>query len=267
MKSITRSLRLVWAAFSEQLAAERAYLGNFWFGLLSKLIYNFMFLFFIDQLYARVGHFAGFSKNDFLFLYFVSQTGFYICYHGIFASMIKLVQTVRTGNFDLFLLKPVPHRSFLYIQGTSFYEVLTTAIPCLFLIAFNINWPQLNLSAVSLALGLIAWLSGIIICNTLVFILTLPVFIHGEATETVNAFYSFTTSSQIPYSKLPTFMKYAALVAFPQIIVAGATAEIFLHKVDPFAILAIIVPAAVGSLVLVNILWKFALRNYTSASS
>lgn len=265
---LTRGLHLTWAAFREQARAERAYLGNFWFGMLSKAVYNTMFILFIDQLYARVGQIAGYSKNDFLFLYLVSQVGFYICYYGIFYALQRLVQIVRNGNFDLLLLKPVPHRSFLYIQGLQPYELILTAVPSIVVLIAMINWSALQLSAGSVALGLIVWISGILICNTIMFALSLPVFKSGEATDTNNIFYSISSVGQMPFSRLPLFMKTVALGICPQIIIAGAASEILLSKIEnPLSEVALIASVAIVAVVIVNTLWRYALRNYTSVSS
>ena len=268
MNKLLRGWILVGIAFREQITAERAYLGNFWFGLLSKLIYNTMFLLFIDQLFARVGQFAGYTKNDFLFLYFVSQFGFYICYYGIFFPMQRLVETVRNGNFDLLLLKPVPHRSFLYISGMQLYELLLTALPSMLILLFIINWSAIHITPLSFICGLIVWLSGIVICNTLVFSLSLPVFKSGEATDVLNkTFYSVTSMSQMPYSKLPLAIKVGALVIFPQILIAGGASEVLLGKTDMILTAAVVGLCAVVSAIVAQLLWKYALRNYTSVSS
>ncbi len=267
MNRLTRAGQLIGTAFAEQIRAERAYLGNFWLGILTKLVYNVMFLLFIDQLYARIGHFAGYSKNDFLFLYFISQFGFYICYYGIFYPMQNIMRTVRNGNFDLMLLKPVPHRAFLYISGMSMYELLLTALPSMLILGVIINWTALAISPLSLLFGVLVWLSGIVICNTILLALTLPVFKSGEATDTLNAFYSITQMSQVPYTKLPLAIKIGALVVFPQIIIAGASSEVILMKAGGFEVVAVIVGAAILSAIAAQLLWKHALRNYTSVSS
>jgi ABC-2 type transport system permease protein len=268
MNRILRTGTLIGVSFREQFMAEKAYLGNFWFGLLNKLIFNTMFLLFIDQLFARVGQFAGYTKNDFLFLFFTSQLGFYLCYYGIFFPMQKLVETVRNGSFDLLLLKPVPHRAFLYISGMHFYELALTAAPSLLIIAWLIDWSALVVTPASFALGLIVWLSGIVICNTLVFTMALPVFKQGEATDLLNRlFYNVTAMSQMPYSKLPMFMKIAALIIFPQILIAGAASETLLGKGDMLGTALLVGGVAIVSAIVAQWLWKYALRNYTSVSS
>lgn len=267
MKKLLRMVALVGIAFSEQIRAERAFLGNFWFGMLTKLAYNTMFILFIDQLYHRIGQFGDFTKNEFLFVYLVSQLGFYICYYGIFFPLKKLIINVRTGNFDLMLLKPVPHRAFLYISGMSLFELLLTALPSLLILGVLIDWGAIHVSAESVMFGGLVWVSGIIVCNTILFFLVLPVFKKGDATDTLDVFYSITSTGQQPYSKLPDSMKVAALVIFPQILIAGATSEILLQKTSGLLVPFIAGATALVSIIIMQLLWRYALRNYTSASS
>ncbi len=267
MNKILRTLRLISIAFTEQIRAERAYLGNFWFGMLTKLAYNVMFILFIDQLYQRVGQLGDFTKNDFLFVYLVSQMGFYICYYGIFFPLKKLLLQVRNGSFDLMLLKPVPHRAFLYISGMSTFELLLTALPSLLILGGLIDWGQLDVSITSVALGIIVWLSGIVISNTVLFALVLPVFKNGDSTDSLDVFYSITSMGQQPYSKLPSAMQVAALVVFPQILIAGATSEVLLMKGDMLGVTLVAGIAAIIAIIIAELLWRYALRHYTSASS
>lgn len=268
MNRFIRAWVLTGVAFREQFAAEKAHLGNFWFGLAGKLAFNGMFILFIDQLFLRVGQFAGYTKNDFLFMFLVSQLGFYICYYGIFYPLQKLVQTVRNGNFDLMLLKPVPHRAFLYISGMQTYELMLTAAPGLLALVFLIDWSLIPVTPVSFGLGLLVWLSGIVICNTLLFVLALPVFKNGEATDILNkTFYNITAMTQMPYSKLPLAFKVGALIVFPQLLISGGATETLLGKGHVLITVAFAVGMAVVSAFIFNLLWKYALRNYTSVSS
>ncbi len=267
MNKVLRTLNLIRIAFTEQVRAERAYLGNFWFGMLTKLAYNAMFILFIDQLFHRVGQLGDFTKNEFLFVYLVSQFGFYVCYYGIFFPLKKLIMQVRNGSFDLMLLKPVPHRAFLYISGMSAFELLLTALPSLLILGGLIDWGQIHVSAASVALGLTVWCSGIIISNTVLLLLTLPVFKNGDATDSLDVYYSITPMAQQPYSKLPSAMQIAALVIFPQIIIAGATSEVLLMKGDMLGVTVTAGVAAIIAIVVAEVAWRYALRNYTSASS
>lgn len=262
-----RGLSLAWYAFREQARAEFAYLGNFWFSLIARIFYNITFLVFIDALFQRVGQVAGYTRNDFMFMFFVSQLGFYVIYLILFTGLLKLVDNVRTGQFDLLLLKPVPHRLFLYIRGTTPIDFAFTTLSALPLIATQINWGALTLDGQSLLLGLVVWVCGMIISNTFLFALTLPAFRAGDATDMMNVFYAVTGISQVPYNNLPVYIKALSLCILSQLIVAAAATEVILMKGDSTMVVIPVVVAALFSVFIYNQLWRFALRNYTSASS
>jgi ABC-type uncharacterized transport system permease subunit len=265
--SFIRTVKLSYYNFREQARAERAHLGNFWFMVFSRVAYNVTFVVLIDAVFQRVGSLAGYSKNDFFFMYFISQIGFYMLYMTIFSGLQRLVQIVRTGDFDLLLLKPVPHRTFLYISGMQPFDLLFSYLSALPIIIPLIHWGELHVTIGSALLGVVVMICGMIIGNTFMFALTLPAFKSGDATDMMNVFYSITSMSQVPYSKLPLYMKVLSLGVLPQLIISAAASEVILTKGDTIGLVVIVLAAAGLSFIIFQTLWRYALRNYTSASS
>lgn len=264
---ILRDLKLIIAAIREQAKSETAYMGNFWFSFAAKIIYNIIFLVFIDVLFQRVGGIAGYSKNDFLFMYFISQIGFYTMYGTIFSGLYKLAELVNKGDFDLLLLKPVPHRAFLYVGGFRPYDFLFTLGTILPIVGSQIHWSNIHLSVSSIILGSIVWLGGQIIANTLIFALTLPAFKAGDSSDMLGVFYSINSLGQMPYSKLPLFMKLLSLSLLPMLVISAAASEVMLAKGNALVVVLSVVGASLLSLIIFQLLWRYALKNYTSASS
>jgi ABC-type uncharacterized transport system permease subunit len=267
MKNLLRNLQLTKAALREQAQAEKAYLANFWSSIIAKLMYNLVFIAFIDLLFQRTGNIAGLSKNDFLFLLLISQIGFYLSFYGVFKPLQVLVETVRNGAFDLLLLKPVPHRSFLYISGMQPYDLMLTAMPSLLLIASTIHWGALALTPLSILLGIFVGLCGLIICNTLTFALITPVFKTGEASDILDIFLSISSLSQVPYSKLPFPMKALSFTLLPHLLISAASTEVILRPNDMMWIMIPTAMAAAIAIIIFQRLWRHNLKNYTSASS
>ncbi|HWZ65173.1 MAG TPA: ABC-2 family transporter protein [Patescibacteria group bacterium] len=267
MKNLLRNVRLAVAVFRVQAQAEKAYLGSFWSSTVSKLMYNAVFITFIDLLFRRTGNIGGYSKNDFIFLLLVSQIGWYISFYGIFKALSGLVETVRNGAFDFLLLKPVPHRSFLYASNLQPYDFLLTAMPSLLIVGSIIHWSTLELTPVSILLGALISLCGIVICNTLMFVLITPVFKAGEATDILNIFHSISSAVQMPYSKLPFFMRIMSLTLLPHLLISAAATELILRPANALWIIPPAVLAAGIAIVVFQWLWRYDLKNYTSASS
>jgi ABC-2 type transport system permease protein len=262
-----KSLGIVFATLRQQVRSEKAYLGNFWFEMFSKLAYNIMFITLIDQLFKRIGSFAGYSQNDFLCMYLISQLGFYVSYYVFHNGMVHLSRLVNTGNFDLLLLKPVPHEAYVYASSFRPIEVLLTAMPMTFIVGAFIDFGSLAITPLSAFLALLVGVCGLIICRTLLILLVLPAFKTGESTDTLTVFYSLVVMAHMPYDKLPNFMKALSVTVLPQLVIGAASTQVLLGKHNVMATVVLVVGAAVVSLVMSRVLWRYALRQYTSASS
>ncbi len=264
---IKRALSLVWVALREQVHAERAFPANMITEILSTGFYVLTFVIFLELLFQRTGAIAGFSKNDYLLMFLIGQLSFYIVYFGIFNTWARLIETVRSGAFDLLLLKPVPTRAFFYAGSLRPFSTLLTVLPNITFLVIIIDWQAIQFSWASFGMAMIVWSAGLVIYNTLLFALALPVFKTGDATDTLNIFYSLDSMPEVPYNKVPFAMKVASLMLIPGLLMTAATTDVMLMKSDPVPTLIASSIAGVVSFFIFGWLWHFALRNYTSASS
>lgn len=262
-----RTARIAAATIKEQAQAEKAYLGNFWADLSSTGLFVITNVVFLDLLFRRAGEIAGYSKNDYLFMMLVGQFTFYIVTGFLANPMSLLIESVRNGYFDLILLKPVATRTYLYSRAVKPLVLAMVSLPNIILFCILINWGDLSLNFLSVVGGAVVWVSGFIIFNTFIFALALPVFTQGDSTDMLNTYYSTMAMTQMPYNNLPTVMKYLSLVALPAVLMTAGSVAVILMKGSTSFILLSSIAAGFVSLILLSIMWKFALRNYTSASS
>lgn len=267
MNKFSKTLRIMAATIREQAWAETAYLGNFWAELSSTAFYVVTSLIFIELLFTRIGSIAGYSKNDFLFMMLIGQTTFYVVAGVLANAMVLIIESVRSGNLDLFLLKPVAFRSHLYARALRPLNLGMTSLPNLVLFCLLINWSTIHVSLLSILAGVVVWLSGLIIFNTLLFALTLPVFTQGDASDMLNVYFATMSVTEMPYAKLPGVLKFLCHVVLPGLLMTAGTAAVMLMKDDAWLVIVPAIIAAFVSLLLCSWLWRFALRNYTSASS
>lgn len=264
---LKKTITVVLSTIKEQAQSELAYIGNFFAELGSTLFYVITNIVFMELLFKRAGEIAGYSKNDYFFMMLIGQLTFYMVSHFLAGPMMLLIDSVRSGYFDLMLLKPVPTRIYLYARAVKPLQISMVSLPNIILFCLIINWQELTLSFPSVIAGVLVWIAGLIIFNTLMLVLTLPVFIEGDSRDMLSTYYSTMAITKMPYNKLPSFMQYLSLIILPALLMtAGSTAVILMKS----SMLSILIPSAIASLVslvLYSILWKFALRNYTSASS
>lgn len=262
-----RTLDIVLATVKEQARSEKAYLGNFWAELSSTTLYVITYVAFMELLFARVGDVAGYTKNDFFLMMFIGQLTFYSVAHFLVGPMTLMIDSVRNGYFDHILLRPVSARIYLYARAVRPLYFTMVSLPNTVLFIFIINWGNLDLSLMSIVAGAVVWLCGLIVFNTVTFILAYPVFTRGDSTNMLNVYYSLISVTMMPYHKLPTVMKFLSLSFLPALLMTAGSTAVILAKGPVVSVIAGALVAAVIALVIFSRLWKIALRNYTSASS
>lgn len=262
-----RYILIAYGLARDRLRNETAYMANIFAETASTVFYVISYLLFINFLFAKIGSVAGYSKNDIYFMMLVGQLTFYLYASLLLSAGVKIISTVRNGEFDLLLLKPI--NTIFYIYASSIKPITTTLIslPNLLILIILINWQALNLTPISLVLGFITWLASILILNTLIIATVYPVFTRGEATDTINITWSLFSINEIPYDKLPNTLKILSFALLPTLLAGGGVTYIALSKGPSMFIVLFSVIAAIIAVILYKLIWRKALQQYTSASS
>jgi ABC-2 type transport system permease protein len=246
---------------------EKAYVGNFWAELASTTLFIITFIAFSSLLFAKIGNFGGYTKNDFLFMTLIGQASFYTWALIMYPAFSQLIANVRTGSFDFMLLKPISTRFYVYAAAFRPIYALFVTIPNILILIWVIDWSQIALSISSVLLGLIVWVSGMLILNTLMLILASPVFTQGDATDMLNSTYALFSITQMPYNLLPPIMKFLGFITIPTLLATAGGGYVMLQK-GPSALL-IFSSLIAGAVVVViyRLLWIKCINSYSSASS
>lgn len=262
-----RYISIFLAVIRDRFRNEKAYKGNMLAETASTIVYVLTYLAFINLLFAKIGSLAGYSKNDILFMMLVGQFTYYFYATVLISTMYKIISTVRTGEFDLILLRPINKLFYLYSYSIRPFTAIMVSLPNLILLTYLINWSILDFSALSLALGVVCWFCAVILINTIEFLLTYPVFTKGDSTDLLNTSYSIFAITEIPYEKLPKPLKILSFSLIPTLLSSGGVTYIVLQKGPVIGIILGSIVAAVVSLLIFKLLWIRAMANYASASS
>lgn len=259
--------RLAFAFIRYKSQNDVAYLGNFWTELFSTLFYVITFVLFVDLLFRNIGALGDFTKNDFLFMTLVGQFTYYVWAIGIYAAMAKLIEDVRTGAFDLTLLRPLSTTLYTYASALRPIYGLFVSIPNIVLISVIIDWSQISISLTSLLLGLVVWCSAMLVLALIMLLLAVPVFSQGDASDMINVSFSLFSLTEIPFNLLPNGIKVMSFVLLPTVVATGATAYVMLCKGDALPIVLASVAIGVVAVILYKAAWNSAMQKYSSASS
>lgn len=262
-----RKTSLLWAFLRYKSQNDLAYLGNFWAELFSTFFYVMTFLVFVDLLFRNIGSMGDFSKNDFLFMTLIGQFTYYVWAIGIYAAMAKIIEDVRTGAFDLTLLRPVSTTFYNTLSAIKPVYGLFVSVPNIVLISVIIDWSQVSVTPISIFLGLLVWCGAMLILALIMLLLTVPVFSQGDASDMINASFSLFRLTEIPFNLLPTGIKFMSFFLLPTVVATGATAYVMLAKGTVLPIIVASVLMGTVAVVLYKVVWNNAMHAYTSASS
>ena len=270
MKVLAFKIKNYWRIWRANLVntfqGETAYFGNNWGNLISTVFYTAVQILFINVLYSRVPSFAGYSKNDMYFVMFVGQAGFYFLWGWSEMNNRLLIEDIKKGALDFLLVLPVPSLWYVTFRKIPLLTIARDGFPNLILIAALINWSQLSFTWFSLVMGVIIFILGQIAWSGFNFLLVLPVFWEGESKQIYSLSYALRDTDNVPWEGYRPVFQFSLSILIPTLILSAIPVSVILGKSNAWQMLTLAFCVALFFSLLKIRLWKFALKNYTSAS-
>jgi ABC-2 type transport system permease protein len=260
-------ISITYGLLRDRLRNETAYLPNILAETGSTIFYVLTYLLFINFLFGKIGSVAGYSKNDIYFMMLMGQLTFYLYANILLTTAVRIISSVRSGEFDLILLKPVNKIFYIYSSSIKPITTILVSLPNILILIYLINWQDLNLSILSTLLGFLCWVSSILILNTLLLLSSYTVFTNGEATDSVNITWSLFSINELPYNKLPKTLQLLSFSLIPTLLAGGGVTYVALNKGPATWLVFWSIVSGIISVLLFNLIWRKALNRYSSASS
>ena len=108
---------------------------------------------------------------------------------------------------------------------------------------------------------------GQLTINAVGFLLALPAFWAGQASDSLNLGVVLFSVDDPPFEGVPSGLRFALIFVLPVLIPTSLSASVMLGKIPALFGLALAASSAVILVTIKVILWKVAIHNYTSASS
>jgi ABC-2 type transport system permease protein len=267
-KEIEIRLALIRANTVFTFQQETAYWGNNWTSILSTTFYMISTIIAIDVVYNNVKLVAGYSRDEMLLFLLIGQSVYYIGWI-VQSNLDELISSVNRGNLDLILVKPVPSLFYVQFRRIKIFSCIRDALVPTIAVIWAINWSMLDITVQHALWGVAIAGMGLIISNIIFYLSTLPVFTLGESSGLLDAAKSFeyTSGHMVPYEGFTSNMRFMFTYLFPSIISAGVAVSIMLGKTDVTPLIYGIITVTVVFLIIRLVMWKKALKAYTSASS
>lgn len=264
MKILRKYLFLYGAFFRASLTADLEFRANFAIRILTDIFWYIAQIASFELLFNFTDNIGGWNRAEmrvFLGVLFVVDAIFMV----IFSSNLDtLSESVRKGNLDLLLTKPVNSQFMISCQRAS------TAHLGNLLMAFAwLTWALGGYE--NFSWGRILWLgitvpSGVAIFYSLRFFFSACAVIFTRAENLQYLWYHIYKLGLRPDNIYFPWLKYLVLTAVPVGLIASAPARLVLGTAAPWMALWSFFVAGL-CVYLSAAFWKYALSHYTSASS
>lgn len=263
-------LNLLKAILKNSFEYDLAYIANGWGSILSAFFYIIANIVFIDVIFQNVTSLAGYTRDEVLLFNILSQVWAFFLLGIVFKNFEIFIQSVNTGELDLVLTKPVPELFYILFRNISIIGMLRDFLPSFLTLILVVNWDNLNILQSNLILGVLIMFVGLVCSLCFHFIATLPVFWLGDNAGITDLFIEVEDRSghtNFVYEAWNSFWRIVFTVVLPTAISTAIATSVIIGKSPGVEMFIISFSVMVIFIVIVNILWKISLKNYTSASS
>ena len=180
-------------------------------------------------------------------------------------SLVDLVEKIRSGSFDYVLLKPVDPQ---IVVSASRYEPwkMFDLAGAIVLVIYGLVKRGVAPSAIDLALGIGLFVAGALAMYSLWIVCAAAAFWVGRLDNLMYLLGAIFDTARWPVQVFPGLWRVVFTFVIPVAVMTTFPAMALLGRLDLATILATIGGALV-MLVISRVVWRAAVRSYTSASS
>ncbi|MFC4639373.1 ABC transporter permease [Deinococcus hohokamensis] len=260
-----RGLRLMRIFVGATVSAQLEYRANFLGAVLASLGQAGVALLGITLLFSQPGTqgVGGWTYREALLV-----TGFFMLTEGFISvfvqpNMSKIAETIRTGNMDFTLLKPVDAQ---FNVSTRHLNVLRFPDLVIGLGLILYAAAGLTVTAGGVLAAATLYLSGLVIVYCIWLGLSTTAFWFVKTQNVSELFNGVFGAARFPVTAFPVPVRFVLTFVVPVALITTVPAQALTGQLGPT--LALTSPlVALGLAVLTRLLWRKAVASYTSASS
>jgi ABC-2 type transport system permease protein len=238
---------------------------DFFFRVLMDIIYYAVNILFFKVLFLHTTLIAGWTSEQmtvfvatYLLVDAINMT--------IFSSnMWWLPVFINKGELDYYLIRPVSPLFFLSLREFAANSFLNLLIALAFFI-YSILQSGIALSVSNLSVFLLLIVNGSLIYYCVQMLMILPVFWTHSSRGFVDLFYSMGVAMERPDRIYRGVIRIIFTMILPFGLIASFPARMFIEGIDAGTMIHLLI-VSLGLWSLMLLVWKWGLRNYSSASS
>lgn len=239
--------------------------GNFVIRVFTEVVWLGLGIVFIEILFSHINTLAGWTKFEMLLLLGTSHVVSQLFEGLFFVNCIELPESIRTGNLDFLLLKPVNSQ---FMISSRFIDLGALTNVMLGFVLVGYSWFHLAyaLTATNICVYLLLILNGMAIYYAIMFMLMTISFwtIRGEGM--IDVYFQSTNFARQPAEIYRGVLKLILTFVVPMLVIVNFPVKAIIRSLSGWLVLY---GLAAGLLLLYasHKFWGFAVKNYRSASS
>jgi ABC-2 type transport system permease protein len=262
-----RSYATVYAAmWRNSVIREMSFKTNFLLWIVVELLWFALQLSFIAVIYQHTDNIGDWTKWEVVLLMGTAHLIQQIFQAFFLTNCTELSELIRTGKLDFMLLLPVNTRFLISLRKIDL-GAFVNAGSALAVILYSLH----KLGRVPGALEIVGFAlfagTGILIHYSLMFLLATISFWTVRAQGIVWGYYSLFNIARLPDAAFRGFFKAFFTFVLPMILVANVPAKLIVKKLRSPVELALLLAMMLACAVASEIVWRFSVKRYTSASS
>ena len=182
----------------------------------------------------------------------------------VYPNLRRIAEAVRTGSMDFALLKPVDAQFMVSVREVDVFRWPDVLIGLGLTVWAAAQLPTVTVTGVLIGVLLLAGAMGIV--YALCFMLATTAFWFVRVENTLELFWGLYRAGQFPITAFPGWVRVLFTFVVPVAFITTVPAEAIIGRATTNNGLTAIAVAVV-LLGVSRWFWRFALRNYTSASS
>ena len=254
------------ALWGNSVVREMQFKANFLLWILVELLWFALQLAFVAVIYSHTDSIGTWSKWEVVLLMGTSHMVQQLFSAFFLTNIVQVSEYIRTGKLDFMLLLPVNTRflvSFRQVDLGGFVNAGSAAA----VVLYAAHQLQISPSPAQIVGFLLLLCAGVLVHNSLMTALTCTSFWTVRAQGIVWGYYNLFNIARLPDSVFRGAFRVVFTFVLPMLLVANVPTKLLIEKLSsPWEMLLLVVVGGV-CFAFSELLWRFSLRHYTSASS
>lgn len=263
---LKRYFEIYAALWKNSIVREMSFKANFLLWILVEMLWFALQLVFIVVIYQHTETIGTWTKWQVVMLIGASHFVQQIFTAVFLTNCTQLSEYIRTGRLDFMLLLPVNTRFLISFRQVDLGGFVNAA-SAIAVMAYAGHQLHISPTVTQLVGFVLLSLCGLLIHYSLMLILASSSFWTVRAQGVVWGYYNLFNIARLPDAAFHGFFKAFFTFAIPMLLVTNVPVKLLVGLLDQRVEIAFLLCMSVVCFLVSELVWRFSLRHYTSASS